>query len=674
MGGPSLEIPTPETASEKRLDSWKEIAAYLNRDVTTVQRWEKREGMPVHRHLHDKRGSVYALSTELDAWVLGRKAGNGEANCVAGAAGNSLQAVTRRPATAFARWFVVVPVAIMLLVLVIGIWLQSKEFFWHSPIASASFHTLTDFDRVQGAAAISRDGQFVAFLSDRDGQTDVWVTQVGSGTFHNLTHGSVKELLNPSVRTLGFSPDGSLVTFWAREPGIGIWATPTLGGEAKTYLDGAAEFDWSPDGSRLAYHAPGPGDPLFVSGSSRRADDRALYKATAGVHCHFPIWSQDGRYIYFIMGDLLGKSDIWRIATAGGDPERIASQPSWISYPVLLNHRTLLYLAKDSDGGGPWLYSVDINRRTPHRLNYGIEKYTSLAGTPDGRRLVATLAFSKISLWRMTVPDSSKGTSDPLPLKIPTSNGFFPRLGPDYLLYVSSTGSSESIWKLSAGAGTELWSGEGAHLLGAPSISDDGGKVAFSVQQGAKSILYVMKPDGTGLRIVSDALDLRGAPAWTPDGQAITIAAVDDGTPHLYRVSVDGKSIAPLVREYSTDPAWSADGRFVIYSGPDVGTRFVLKAANVDGTQHALPTLSLTRGSRRIAVLSGERAFVYLGGDLQHKNLWRLDPETGTEQQLTDFRPDFNVSGFDISRDGHEVVFQRSEESSQIVILDLPKE
>ncbi len=58
---------------ESRLDSWKEIAAYLGRDVTTVQRWEKREGMPVHRHLHDKRGSVYALPSELDAWRQGRR-------------------------------------------------------------------------------------------------------------------------------------------------------------------------------------------------------------------------------------------------------------------------------------------------------------------------------------------------------------------------------------------------------------------------------------------------------------------------------------------------------------------------------------------------------------------------------------------------------------------------
>ncbi len=57
-----------------RLDSWKAIAAYLRRDVTTVQRWERREGMPVHRHLHDKRGSVYALDAELDAWRASRGA------------------------------------------------------------------------------------------------------------------------------------------------------------------------------------------------------------------------------------------------------------------------------------------------------------------------------------------------------------------------------------------------------------------------------------------------------------------------------------------------------------------------------------------------------------------------------------------------------------------------
>jgi TolB-like protein/Tfp pilus assembly protein PilF len=73
-----LSEPFPETSPtgsppQNRLDSWKEIAAYLKRDVTTVQRWEKREGMPVHRHLHDRIGSVYAFTSELDGWQQSRK-------------------------------------------------------------------------------------------------------------------------------------------------------------------------------------------------------------------------------------------------------------------------------------------------------------------------------------------------------------------------------------------------------------------------------------------------------------------------------------------------------------------------------------------------------------------------------------------------------------------------
>jgi TolB-like protein/Flp pilus assembly protein TadD len=58
--------PTPH--AEDRLDSWKEIAAYLRRGVRTVRRWEKDEGLPVHRHLHQRLGTVYAYKPEIDAW------------------------------------------------------------------------------------------------------------------------------------------------------------------------------------------------------------------------------------------------------------------------------------------------------------------------------------------------------------------------------------------------------------------------------------------------------------------------------------------------------------------------------------------------------------------------------------------------------------------------------
>ena len=56
------------STNKDRLDTWKEIACYLNRNVRTVQRWEACETMPVHRHLHAKSGSVHAFRSELDAW------------------------------------------------------------------------------------------------------------------------------------------------------------------------------------------------------------------------------------------------------------------------------------------------------------------------------------------------------------------------------------------------------------------------------------------------------------------------------------------------------------------------------------------------------------------------------------------------------------------------------
>src|SRR2546428_7933132 len=56
-----------EPMVSERLDSWKEIANYLKRAESTVRRWEK-EGLPVHRHVHKSKASVYAYPSEIDVW------------------------------------------------------------------------------------------------------------------------------------------------------------------------------------------------------------------------------------------------------------------------------------------------------------------------------------------------------------------------------------------------------------------------------------------------------------------------------------------------------------------------------------------------------------------------------------------------------------------------------
>jgi Tol biopolymer transport system component len=682
MGETSSGKQSSDTPPLERLDSWKAIATHFDRDVTTVQRWEKREGMPVHRHLHDRAGSIYAFTSELDAWARSRNIRLGQENSNDDVSAVPLE-LPSSPAFSVSRirWKVILPVASVaaLLAIAVGLWLRKTEYFWRDPIAGARLQTVTEFEGVEQAAAVSRDGQFVVFLSDRDGQTDVWVTQVGSGQFHNLTRGTAQGLVNPSIRALGFSPDGSLVTFWLRKQDgsstgdIGVWAVPMLGGQPRPYLEGAAEFDWSRDGSRLAYHTPGPGDPLFVSDGNQQAKTPAIYTATAGIHAHFPLWSPDNAFIYFVQGALPDKLDIWRIRPTGGTPERITSHNGRVIYPVLLDRRTLMYLASDPDGSGPWLYSMDVERRIPHRLTSGLERYTSLAASADGHRLVLTTANPKRTLWRLRIADSPGGVSAPARISLTTSTGFSPRLGPNYLLYVAATGSSDSIWKLDIGTGTELWSGAGAQIIGGPVIAPDGHHVAFSVRQHGRTFLCAMQADGIGARIINDSLDLQGAPAWAPDGLSITSAANDHGVPHLFRVPLDGRPPTVFVEEYSVDPAWSPDGHYLVYSGPDIGTTFPVKAVSADGKEFPLPALTLTRGARHLAFLPGMHALVFLKGEIRHKDLWLFDVETGAERQLTSLSPDFDIRDFDISPDGHEVVLERVQEHSEVVLVDVPR-
>jgi len=185
--------------------------------------------------------------------------------------------------------------------------------------------------------------------------------------------------------------------------------------------------------------------------------------------------------------------------------------------------------------------------------------------------------------------------------------------------------------------------------------------------------LYAMRADGTDARIVARTLNLRGAPAWSPDGLSIVSAADDRGFPHLFRVTVKSGAAETLIREYSMDPAWSLGGRFLVYSGPDIGTNFSVQAVAADAKARPLPALTLTRGARHLAFLPDGHELAFLRGDMQHKDLWLVDLETGVERKFIDLPPNLNVVDFDISPDGHEVVLERLQEDSSVVLLDLAK-
>src|SRR5579862_1109293 len=172
MGETSLGTPPSETTSEDRLDSWKQIAAYLGRDVTTAQRWEKREGMPVRRHLHDRIGSVSASRTELDAWMRSRnlrdERGNGnhaaESNPTAPApplaGGNSVS-----------TWKYLVGLAVLAASLVLGgiLWFHKTEHFRRDPIADVRYQTATHVEGLEQATG--KDTIVLADFTNKTGDT-----------------------------------------------------------------------------------------------------------------------------------------------------------------------------------------------------------------------------------------------------------------------------------------------------------------------------------------------------------------------------------------------------------------------------------------------------------------------------------------------------------------------
>src|SRR5207247_10386396 len=143
------------------------------------------------------------------------------------------------------------------------------------------------------------------------------------------------------------------------------------------HMDGA-ELSWSPDWTRIADHTDGPGDPVFVSAPDEKTG-KQIYAAERGVHCHYLGWSPDGAFIYFVQGFPPDEMDIWRIRATGGTPERLTFHSSSVAHLTFLDKRTLLYTSSEADRSGPWLYAIDVDRRVPHRISSGVERYPSIA-------------------------------------------------------------------------------------------------------------------------------------------------------------------------------------------------------------------------------------------------------------------------------------------------------
>jgi serine/threonine protein kinase/Tol biopolymer transport system component len=542
-----------------------------------------------------------------------------------------------------------------------------------NPLENAHFFRFTNFDGTERSAAISPDGRFVAFRSDRDGPLDVWLGQVGTRQFFNLTKGIDDEFATDTP-SCGFSADGSEV-WLSGGPDRRLRLMPMMGGTPRPFLtNNAVTVSWSPDGERIVYHLQDDGDSMFVADRTG-ANARLLYKRNRNEHNHFPVWSPDSRWIYFSSGTPVTKEmDVWRIDVAGGSPERLTHLNSDVASLTPIDTHTILFVSHDQDGSGPWLWGLDPDRKLTRRLSFGVEKYTSLAGTPDGRRLVATVANPGASLWTVPIPaDGVVEEPDAKPFSLSTADSGAPQFAAGSLFYLSSLGAGEGVWRFDQGPSTEIWKGADGAVLAAPAPSRDGRKVALVMRREGHLRLHVLVSDGGELRTVADTIDVRGGASWSPDGKWIVVGGSEGGREGLFKVPADGGNPIRLLTGSALNPVWAPEGGLIAYVGVNVSAYAPLLAVRDDGTPVDVPRILMRRDGERIRFTPDGRTVIYMQGAGRTQDFWLLDLASMKTRQLTHLNKRDTMRTFDVMPDGKHIIFDRLRDNSDIVLIDLPK-
>jgi serine/threonine protein kinase/Tol biopolymer transport system component len=562
--------------------------------------------------------------------------------------------------------------------------LWQRDYFWRNPLADARIERITDFDGDEVDAAISPDGKFMSFVSDRDGRFDVWVSQIASGEFVNITKGAFRDLEPAPIRKLAFSGDSAHLWFvqgYGAGPYQG-WLASVMGDPPHSFIAGAMEVAWSADGTRMTWHTAAAGDPIFIA-DANGSNPRQIYVEKPGGHCHHLTWSPDGRFIYFVKGiPTSDEMDIWRIRASEGSqparPERITSHNARVAYPTWLDGRTLIYSAPAENGSGQSLYTLDVERRIPHLVSSGLSvQYLSVsASSTTPRQIVCTVANPIVNLWTVPVSDRKQTESEVSRSPITNARALAPRIASGYSLFLSSRGGGDAIWKREDGGATrQLWKGIDGSVIAPPAVSPDGAQICFSYWTKGRAGLYLMNANGTNIRPLAPALDVRSAVSWSPDGKMIAAAAtLEEGT-RVFLIPVDGGDPARLLDSASYNPVWSPDGQFILYSEPVSGSNMLVKA--VTRTKAAVPMPRIVvpyTWATPYRFVPGRRILIFLKDtSFRTRNFYRMDLETGSERQLTDLKPGTLIQSFDVSLDGQQIIFDRQKENADVVLINLPR-
>jgi Tol biopolymer transport system component len=571
---------------EDRLDSWKEIAAYLGRGVRTVQRWEREEGLPVHRLAHEKRGTIYARREELAAWWESRRV--------------TLAAppVPGGPEPPMAR--------------------GPERVTWTTALTSWP--------------ALSSDARLIAYVSDagQDGETpQIWMQQIG-GAALRLTNGECQ------YSHLSFAPEDTRVVFTATDDsGPSVYEVPTLGGEPRLLQRGVSRGLFSPDGR---WFACVPQDAVGVRISGRDGNRlRMIAASMIGVACL--TWSPDSRsvLVHARNGPAL-EPDWWIVPIDGGSPintgvaQRFREAGMFpIPTGVAWIDDSLVCSAAGSQGVNLYrqrLATASFQPESaPEKLTAGSESaWLPAAGAG---RLAYFSGRADGNLWSVALDSTSGAASGPLRrmTRGPSPLGYL-TLTQDFntLVYFSFRLGTGDVFLRDLHTGSERRLSEGpAGEKGYPAISPGGNLLAFGMRMpGALRPVFVLSlRDGSWRSLGEDCggrprewIDERGLiierfgrlnsvafidtetgeqrellvssersvsnPRVSPDRRWIAFDASRPGVPASVFVSPFqphpiAESAWIEVDRSASHPFWSADGRLLYYTR--IGTNPLIRSA-----------------------------------------------------------------------------------------------
>jgi Tol biopolymer transport system component len=558
---PSAPVP------RDRLDSWKEIAAYLNCSERTVRRWQE-EGLPVHRHVHKSKAGIYAYKAEIDAWW---RNGHEQFKEMGESTDQPLTGALARqgPARSLAGWRLT-GMAVTAMAVIAGAGLLAS---WTSlgphPKVEAVTQLTNDAQPKEGRLAT--DGTRVYFNEGQSGSWRIAQVSVNGGETARV------DTRFSNLQIAGMAPDNStlLVLVGSFTDPYDAWLLPLPAGEPRRLLAvKAQDAGFFPDG-RIVFTQ---GAQLYVA----EKDGSTAHKLLASLAAAWsPGVSPDGKRIVFDSGSLQEAS------VADRSPHDLLNAESNLLSPCCgqwsPDGRYILFQAEQE--GRSDLWTLPSNRgllrasQRPIHLTQGPLSYTNAIPSRDGKRIFAIGSRRRGELVRY---DKKSRAFVSYLSGISATDATFSADGawvayrgyPDHTLWRSRSDGSERL-QLTYPPTTGIY----------PAISPDGTMVTF----GTSDAVYVISMNGGTPRKISDHSI---AATWSPDGKRMLLTSTIPGNREQEKNTVELKSADLLQTELRIVDLSNQDVSVVPESRGKVGgfwvTQDTLVAANRDSTKFLL--------------------------------------------------------------------------------------